>query len=53
MTKSKKLNVAKMPLVHPNAAGIDVGDTIHAVEVPEGRDEQFVKSFGAMTCDLF
>ena len=51
-TNPKKQNIVKMPLVHPDAAGIDVGDTIHAVAVPEGRDEQRVRSFGAMTCDL-
>ncbi|WP_110057030.1 transposase [Chitinophaga sp. S165] len=41
-----------MPLVNPNAAGIDIGSTLHAVAVPEGRDINRVKSFGAMTCDL-
>lgn len=41
-----------MPLVNPNVAGIDVGDTMHAVAVPEGRDEVQVQSFGTMTCDL-
>ena len=41
-----------MPLVNPNAAGIDVGDTLHAVAVPDGRDELQVQTFGAMTCDL-
>lgn len=41
-----------MPLVNPNAAGIDIGDTIHAVAVPEGRDETPVRTFGTMTCDL-
>ncbi len=54
MTKgtSKKTNVVSMPLVNPNAAGIDIGDTIHAVAVPEGRDTVRVKTFGTMTCDL-
>lgn len=47
-----KKSAARMPLVNPNAAGIDVGDTIHAVAVPEGRDETPVRSFGTMTCDL-
>ena len=51
-TNAKKQSFVKMPLVHPNAAGIDVGDTKHAVAVPEGRDEERVRSFGAMTCDL-
>src|SRR4051794_18950137 len=49
---SKNKAVVAMPVINPNAAGIDVGDTIHAVAVPEGRDEVRVKSFGAMTCDL-
>lgn len=49
---TKKKSVVSMPLVYPNAAGIDVGDTIHAVAVPEGRDELRVQSFGTMTCDL-
>ena len=49
---SKKRHVVNMPLVNPNAAGIDVGDTLHAVAVPEGRDKLQVKTFGAMTCDL-
>lgn len=49
--RSKKKSVS-MPLVNPNAAGIDVGDTIHAVAVPEGRDEVRVRTFGSMTCDL-
>ncbi|HKG67558.1 MAG TPA: IS110 family transposase [Segetibacter sp.] len=49
---SPKKNVVNMPLVNPNAAGIDIGDTIHAVAVPVDRDEVNVKSFGAMTCDF-
>jgi transposase len=49
---SAKKNVVNMPLVNPNAAGIDIGDTIHAVAVPVDRDKVHVKSFGAMTCDL-
>ena len=48
----KKQSVVTMPLINPNAAGIDIGDTIHAVAVPEGRDLKRVKSFGTMTCDL-
>src|SRR5690554_1688945 len=49
---SKKESMVNLPLVNPNAAGIDVGDTIHAVAVPEGRDELRVRTFGTMTCDL-
>ncbi len=38
-TRAKKTSIVNMPLVNPNAAGIDVGDTLHAVAVPDGRDE--------------
>jgi len=41
-----------MAVVHPNAAGIDVGDTLHAVAVPANRDEQPVRTFGTMSADL-
>jgi transposase len=44
--------IVSMPLVNPNAAGIDIGSTLHAVAVPAGRDIVRVKSFGTMTCDL-
>lgn len=50
--RSVTKQTAFLPLVHPNAAGIDIGDSFHAVAVPEGRDEVRVKTFGAMTCDL-
>jgi transposase len=45
-------SAVNLPLVNPNAAGIDVGDTIHAVAVPEGRDETSIRTFATMTCDL-
>lgn len=50
--RSAKQQTTLMPLVNPNAAGIDIGDTFHAVAVPEDRDEQRVRTFGSMTCDL-
>jgi transposase len=49
--KASKSQVS-LPLINPNAAGIDIGDAIHAVAVPEDRDEQQVRCFGTMTCDL-
>jgi transposase len=48
----KNKTSADLPIVHPNAAGIDIGDTFHAVAVPAGRDEHLVRTFGSMTCDL-
>jgi len=43
---------AELQQVNVNAAGIDVGATQHFVCVPEGRDPQPVRSFGAFTADL-
>lgn len=49
MSKRKKsLNV-----MHPNAAGIDVGSSVHYVSVPEDRDDEPVKSFKCFTPDLY
>jgi len=54
--ETKQLNrrqkVVRIPLINQDAAGIDVGDTMHAVAVPKGRDKESVKTFGAFTCDL-
>ena len=50
--KPLKQDVIHMQVIRPNAAGIDIGDTMHAVAVPPGRDEKPVRSFGAFTCDL-
>ena len=50
--KTKKNQFVNMPVLNGNAAGIDIGGTIHAVAVPQGRDEVSVRTFGAMTCDL-
>src|SRR5215217_5691883 len=48
----KNSKIVEMTLVHPNAAGIDIGDSVHAVAVPAGRDVESVRTFGAFTCDL-
>jgi hypothetical protein len=39
-----------LPLLHLQAAGIDVGDAEHYV--PPGRDPQPVQRFGSFTADL-
>lgn len=49
---SNEKSTTSIPIVHPNAAGIDIGDSFHAVAVPEGRDEVRVRTFGSMTADL-
>ena len=45
-------DIVSLPLVHPRAAGIDVGDKVHSVAIPEGIFCERVKTFGSMTCDL-
>src|ERR1700737_822678 len=42
----------KLQIVHPDAAGIDVGNESHFVAVPAGRDAQPVQEFGSWTADL-
>jgi transposase len=41
-----------LPVVHPNAAAIDIGDRMHAVAVGPGVDPVPVREFGTFTCDL-
>ncbi|MGL6268010.1 MAG: IS110 family transposase, partial [Chitinophagaceae bacterium] len=49
--KLKEKTVVELPIVHPNAAGIDVSATMHAVAVRPGIEPN-VKEFGAFTEDL-
>src|SRR5476651_78272 len=39
-------------VVHPDAAGIDIGSETHYVSVPENRDVKPVRTFGCFTPDL-
>jgi transposase len=39
-------------VVHPNAAGSDVGSEAHVVAVPADRDPEPVRTFGVFTADL-
>ena len=41
-----------LEIVHPDAAGIDVGNKSHFVAVPASRDQQPVREFGSWTADL-
>lgn len=52
MTKPKNTRQAPLPVVHPNAAGIDVGSMQMDVAVPADRDEKPVQQFGSFTSDL-
>jgi transposase len=51
---AQKLHAADpgLTIVHPDAAGIDVGNDSHFVAVPAGRDAQPVQEFGSWTADL-
>ena len=48
----KKVN-QKLNIKYADAAGIDIGSTVHYVCVPERRDGQCVRKFGAFTADLY
>jgi len=53
MPANKKRSPAPPPkVVHPNAAGIDVGSDAHVVAVPGNRDPEPVRTFGVFTADL-
>ena len=39
-------------VVHPHAAGIDVGNSAHYVAVPPNRDQEPVRRFDCFTADL-
>src|SRR5215467_2534801 len=41
-----------LEVIHPDAAGIDIGNESHYVAVPPGRDSQSVWRFGCTTAEL-
>ncbi|MGY3235560.1 transposase [Bradyrhizobium sp. USDA 4472] len=50
--KSKSKGRESMSAVHPNAAAIDVGATMHMAAVNADRTPEPVRSFGTFTTDL-
>ena len=50
----RRLNSADpgLEIIHPHAAGIDVGNESHYVAVPPGRDARPVREFGSWTAAL-
>jgi transposase len=50
--RSKPKSDRSMPMVHPNAAAIDVGATMHMAAVRADRTPEPVRSFGTFTIDL-
>jgi transposase len=51
-SSGKKSNRMTLPVMRPNAAGLDVGSNECFVCVPEGRDSQTIRSFETFTQDL-
>src|SRR5215469_11071147 len=51
MRKMQNENLS-LEVVHPDAAGIDMGDESHYVAVPPERDSQPVRRFGCTTAEL-
>lgn len=43
---------SSLEILHPDAAGIDIGNETHFVSVPPGRDPEPVREFGSWTADL-
>ncbi len=43
---------SSMPVMHPNAAGIDIGSQFHVVAVPPERTDQSVRTFKSFTGEL-
>ena len=41
-----------LTITHPNAAGVDIGNTAHFVAVPPDRAEEPVREFPSFTADL-
>jgi hypothetical protein len=50
---SSRQKDSKLPLINPNAAGIDIGADRHWVSVPVGRHRENVRSFACFTADLY
>jgi transposase len=50
--KTAGKRTARVPLVNPDAAGIDIGSEEHYVAVPEDRDPQPIRRFKCYTSDL-
>jgi transposase len=44
--------ILNLDVVHPNAAGIDIGNESHYVAVPPDRDAEPIRQFACFTEDL-
>lgn len=50
--KIPKVDWKALDVVHPDAAGIDIGGSEHGVAISPERDEQSVRCFECFTADL-
>jgi transposase len=50
--KPRGRSSGQLPTINPDAAGLDVGATFHAVAVPGDRDERPVRTFRSLSGDL-
>ena len=50
--RRKRGSTRQFSIVHPDAAGIDVGAQFHVVAVPADRDPEPVRTFRSFTGDL-
>jgi transposase len=51
-TRKMQAEEISLQVVHPDAAGIDIGNEAHYVAVPPSRDDQSVRRFGCTTAEL-
>src|SRR6266700_244986 len=52
MTRKMHAEDLSLEVVHPHAAGIDIGNEAHYVAVPPDRDRKSVRRFGCTTAEL-
>jgi hypothetical protein len=52
MTRKMQSEDLTLEVIHPDAAGIDIGNESHYVAVPPSRDSQSVRRFGCTTAEL-
>ena len=52
MVRKMESQDLSLEVVHPDAAGIDIGNESHYVAVPPSRDRQAVRRFGCTTAEL-
>lgn len=50
--RKRKDPTVGLPVLHPNAAAIDIGAAEHWAAIPPGRGEPCVREFGCCTADL-